>query len=144
MSFTNWNFSPRGSGSSLIQQSPNCPWPPVCFLWRPCTLARAANGFAVRNFRRFQFDLHSVAALQTADDDLEMLLPVARQQKLLCLRIAIEAQREIFFENLGQGGAQAVFVVARLGGHGVGDGWFGKFDAADKRRSSLSRTACRR
>jgi hypothetical protein len=32
---------PRGSGFMRILQSANCPWPPVCFLWRPCPSAAA-------------------------------------------------------------------------------------------------------
>ena len=39
ISLANSNLPPRGSGSILIQQSPNWPWPPVCFLCRPCTSA---------------------------------------------------------------------------------------------------------
>ena len=35
ISFLNSNPSPRAIGSSRIQQSPNCPCPPVCFLCRP-------------------------------------------------------------------------------------------------------------
>ena len=35
MSSTNSKPPPRGSGSKRILQSPNWPWPPVCFLWRP-------------------------------------------------------------------------------------------------------------
>ena len=35
MSFTNWKPVPRGRGSMRILQSPNWPWPPLCFLWRP-------------------------------------------------------------------------------------------------------------
>ncbi len=41
ISSTNSNSLPRGSGSILILQSPNWPWPPVCFLWRPCASTRA-------------------------------------------------------------------------------------------------------
>jgi hypothetical protein len=36
MSFSNAKSLPRGSGSTRILQSPNWPWPPVCFLCRPC------------------------------------------------------------------------------------------------------------
>jgi hypothetical protein len=35
MSSTNSKSEPRGRGFSRIRQSPNCPWPPVYFLWRP-------------------------------------------------------------------------------------------------------------
>src|ERR1039457_3139865 len=46
ISLANSKPLPRVSGSILIQQSPNCPCPPVCFLWRPWTsaLPRAAAG----------------------------------------------------------------------------------------------------
>ena len=53
----------------------------------------SANGFAIRNFRRVQLDVDAVALLQAADDDLDMLLAAAGEQKFLGLRIAIEAQR---------------------------------------------------
>ena len=39
MSSTNSKSEPRGSGLTRILQSANCPWPPVCFLWRPCASA---------------------------------------------------------------------------------------------------------
>jgi len=41
MSSTNSKSAPRASGSTLILQSPNCPWPPVCFLCRPCASVEA-------------------------------------------------------------------------------------------------------
>ena len=41
MSSTNSKSLPRGSGSNLILQSPNWPWPPVCFLCRPCASVAA-------------------------------------------------------------------------------------------------------
>ena len=36
VSLTNSKSLPLGSGSNFTLQSPNWPWPPVCFLWRPC------------------------------------------------------------------------------------------------------------
>ena len=39
-SSTNSKPLPRGSGSSLIHVSANCPRPPDCFLYLPCTSAR--------------------------------------------------------------------------------------------------------
>ena len=56
-----------------------------------------------------------------------MLLPAARQQEFLGLRIAIEAQRLVFFEDLMQGVAHAVFVVARFGFDREGDGGLRNF-----------------
>ena len=38
---TNSKPPPRSNGSKTTLQSPNCPRPPVCFLWRPCTSALA-------------------------------------------------------------------------------------------------------
>src|SRR5204863_2247279 len=39
MSSTNSKSDPRGSGSMVILQSANWPWPPDCFLCRPCASA---------------------------------------------------------------------------------------------------------
>ena len=73
-----------------------------------------------------QLHVHAVALLQAADDDFHVLLTRAGQQELLGLRIAIEAQRRILFQNLVHRVAHAVFVVARLGRNGVRDGWLGQ------------------
>ena len=78
-------------------------------------LGLATNGFAIRNFRRVQLHVHAVALLQTADDDFDVLLSAAGEQKFLGLRIAIEAQRLIFFENALDGVAEAIFILAALG-----------------------------
>src|ERR1700678_1780923 len=59
----------------------------------------ATNGFAIGNFRRVQFHVDTVALLQAAYDHFDMLLAAAREQEFFSLRIAIEAQRLIFFEN---------------------------------------------
>ena len=75
----------------------------------------AANGLAIGNFRRVQLDIHAVALLQAADDHFDVLLAAAGEQKFLGLRIAIEAQRLIFFEDALDGVAQAVFILAALG-----------------------------
>ena len=55
MSSSNWKSLPRGSGSTLILQSPNWPWPPVCFLWRPCASVDAVivSRYGIRGGLRF-------------------------------------------------------------------------------------------
>ena len=88
----------------------------------------AANGFAVGNLRRFQGDIHAVALLQAADHDFDMLLAAAGQQELAGLRVAVEAQGLVFFQDAVDGVAHAVFVVARLGFDGEGDGGLRQFD----------------
>ena len=70
-------------------------------------------------FGAFSCDVHAVALLQPADDDFDMLLSGARQQKLVRLRVAIEAQRLVFFQHLLHRVAHAVFILPRLGGDGV-------------------------
>ena len=76
----------------------------------------------------FSVDVHAVALLQPADDDFDVLLAAAGQQELLGLRVAVEAQRLVLFENPVDGVAHAVFVVARLGFDGEGDGGLGQLD----------------
>jgi hypothetical protein len=56
-----------------------------------------------------------------------MLLAATGQQEFARLRIAVEAQRLVFFQNAVHGLAHAVFVVARLGFDGEGDGRLRQF-----------------
>ena len=57
-----------------------------------------------------------------------MLLARARQQELARLRIAVEAQRLVLFQDPVYGVAHAVLVVARLGLDGERDGRLRQFD----------------
>jgi len=98
ISLANSNLAPRGRGSILIQQSPNWPCPPVCFLWRPCTSAWR-EWFAIWNLGRLEGDIHAVTLLEPADHDLDVLLAGAGQQELASLRVAVEAQRLVLFED---------------------------------------------
>ena len=54
VSFTKLKSPPRGSGFMRILQSPNCPWPPVCFLWRPWPSAAPliVSRYGTRGFLR--------------------------------------------------------------------------------------------
>ena len=72
-------------------------------------------------------DIDAVALLQPADHNFHVLLAGAGQQELAGLRIAVEAQRLVLFEDAVDGVAHAVFVVARLGFDGEGDGRLGQF-----------------
>ena len=86
-----------------------------------------ANGLAIRNFGRFQGDIHTVALLHAADHDFHVLLARARQQELARLRVAVKAQRLVFFENSVDRLAHAVLVVAGLGLDGERDGRLRQF-----------------
>ena len=97
MSSTNSKSVPRGSGSTLILQSPNCPWPPVCFLCRPCASVDGLDRLAVRNARRLQVDVDAEPPLQLRDRHFDVQLALSREQQLLRLRIAAVADRRIFF-----------------------------------------------
>ncbi len=57
-----------------------------------------------------------------------MLLPAARQQELAGLRIAVETQGLVLLQDAVDGVAHTVFVVARLGFDGEGDGGLRQFD----------------
>ena len=55
-----------------------------------------------------------VALAKLGNDDLDMLLSGAREQKFFRLRIAPEAQRKILFENAVNCDANAIFIRARF------------------------------
>ena len=57
-----------------------------------------------------------------------MLLSAAGEQELAGLRVAVEAQGLVFFQDAVDGVAHAVFVVARLGFDGEGDGGLRQLD----------------
>ena len=57
-----------------------------------------------------------------------MLLSRPGEQEFAGLRIAIEAQCLVLFQNPVDGVAHAIFVVARLGFDGEGDRGFGNLD----------------
>ena len=88
----------------------------------------AADGFAVGHLGGLEDDLGVVAALELADDDLDVLLAGAGDEEVLGLRIAEEAQHGVLFHELVDADAEFVFVGAGLGLDGEGDGGLGQGD----------------
>ena len=70
--------------------------------------------------------------------------PLPAEQKFLRLRVACEAQREIFFENAVNGDADAVFVGARFRFDGESDGRLGNTRGRIEDWSSSCRPGFRR
>ena len=91
----------------------------------PLHVGGTANRFAIRNLGSFESHIHAISFLQSADGDLHVLLAGAGNEKFLGLRIAIEAQRKILFQNLVQRIAHAIFIVAALCFNCKGDGRLG-------------------
>ena len=91
------------------------------FLVPALDIGTAADRLAIRNLRRMKLDLDLIALLQFADDDFQVLLSVAGEQKLFGLRIAVEVERGIFLEDSMYRRAEAVFIVASLRFNRVGD-----------------------
>ena len=104
----------------------------------------AADRLAVRHLGCLQVDFGVVALLQLGDDDFNVLLPGPRDQELLGLRIAEEAQHGIFFHELVDAGAELVFVGAALGFDGEGDGRLGQRRLSDTEWARSCRPAYRR
>ena len=96
-----------------------------------------ANGLAIGNFGRFQVHFRVVPLLHLGDYDFNMLLPRARNQKLLGLRIAEEAQHGVFLHQLVNAGAQLVFIGTALGLDGKGNRRLGQGDFGILNRSRL-------
>ena len=97
----------------------------------------AANGFAVGDFGRMHDQFDVVALAELGDDDFDVLLPGAAEQKFLGLRIAGEAQGQIFLQNFVNGETDAVFIGAGFGFDGESDGGFGNARGRMKDRSAL-------
>ena len=104
----------------------------------------AANGLAVGHLGRFQNDFGVIALLQLRNDDFDVLLAGARDEKFLRLRIAEEAQHGIFFHQFVDARAQLVFIGAALGLDGKGDRRLRQFHARILNGRRLVAQACRR
>ena len=97
----------------------------------------AADGLAIRDFRRLQNHFGVIALLQFCDHDLDVLLPRAGDQKFLGLRVAEEAQHEIFFHQLVDAVGELVFIGARLGLDGKSNGRLGQLQVGILNRAAL-------
>ena len=91
----------------------------------------AANGFEVGNLGRFERDFGVVALFEAADDGLDVRLACAGDEELVGLRIAEEADEQVLFHELVDGGRELVLVGARLGLDGVGHGGLGRRGESD-------------
>ena len=114
MSLTNSKSLPRGSGSNFTLQSPNWPWPPVCFLCRPCASVAAVIVSRYGNPRQLQVHLDAEPALQLRDRDLDVRLSLPGEQQFLGLRVARVVDRRILFLQAVQRRADLLFVAAAL------------------------------
>ena len=133
MSSTNSKSAPRASGSTLILQSPNWPWPPVCFLWRPCASVDAliVSRYGIRGGFRFtstpnrRFSFATVTSMCSC--------PWPDEQQLLGLRIAAVVDRRVFLLEPVHRGADLVLVAAALRLDGVGQHRLGKLHRRERR-----------
>ena len=87
----------------------------------------AADGFSVGNLGRLQREVDVVTLLHFGDNDFDVLLAAAGEEEFLCLGIARETERGIFFHDFVDGDADFVFIGAGFGFDGEGDGRLGKF-----------------
>ena len=121
----NSNPDPRSSGSTRRNAIPNCPWPPVCFLYLPSASASAGDRLAVRDLDVLGVDLDAELALQPFEGDAEVGLAHAPQQRLVGLRVAFDAQRRVLVLQAVQRVGELVLVALGLGldrgrEHGLG------------------------
>ncbi len=78
---------------------------------------RLADGFLVRNLRPLCRGRNAEPVLDAVHDDLQMLIALARNDQLACIRIGRESQRRILLDDLGQRARQLDFVGTLLGPH---------------------------
>src|SRR2546429_6446926 len=86
-----------------------------------------ANGLAVGHLGRLQIHFGVVALLHLRDSDFDVLLSRARDEELLSLRVAEEAQHGIFFHQLVNADTEFVFIGSALAFDSKRDGWLRQF-----------------
>ena len=82
---------------------------------------RRGDGFAIGDARQLQVHFDAEAALQLRHRDLDVRLPLAGEQQLLGLRVAVVADGRVLFLQAVQRGADLLFVAAALRLDRVGD-----------------------
>ena len=107
-------------------------------------LGLGADGFAIGHLGRLEGDFGVVALFEAADDGLDVRLAGAGDEELVGLRIAEEADEQVLFHELVDGGGELVLVGAGLGLDGVGHGRLGQRGEIDLDLRALLARGCRR
>ena len=82
-----------------MMTSPNWPWPPDCFLWRPCCRDGLADGFAIADRRGVGLHIHTVPPLEARKYGVQMLLVDALQADLVVGFVMLDESAAILLEQ---------------------------------------------
>src|SRR5687768_2989478 len=73
------------------------------FLMTALNFRRCGDRFFIGNLRRMKRDLNVITVRELFHDGLDMKLARSGQNKFLCLWIAVEMERRVFFQNPMEG-----------------------------------------
>ena len=92
--------APGSQGSSSIQTWPYIPWPPVCLTYLPSCWTFFGDRLAVGDLGRAHVALDLELALEAVDDDLEVELAHAGDDRLTGLLVGVGAEGRILVLQL--------------------------------------------
>ena len=144
MSSTNLKSSPRAERLHPDLAVAELPVAAGLLLVAAVALGRGLDRLPVRDLRLLEVDLDLVALAQAGDDDLDVELAHAREQHLVGLRVARDAQHRVLLQQPLQRGRDLVVVAARLGLDREGGGRLREHDLRVDDRAAPCRRACRR
>ena len=104
------------------------------------SLGLVLDRFAIGNFRLVHFDFHFVAALEPFAQNHQVQLAHAVHHQFFGLRVAVEVERGVFFDDLVQRAGKLGFVAAGLGHGGQADHRRGELD---RRHHPVRPASCR-
>ena len=131
MSFTNWKPAAAREGFDADLAVAELAVASALLLVAAVACRGGANGLAVGDLGGFERDFGVVAAAEFGDDGFDVELAGAGEEEVVGLGVAVEAELEIFFHELVEGGGELVFVGAGFGLDGVGHGGLGRGDGVD-------------
>ena len=140
---TNLNPVPRGSGSNSTWHTAYWPCPPDCLTWRPVTRGRLLDRRPHRDPHRLGVDLGAAGA-QARQHDVGVRLAHAPQHGLVGLLVALQQQRRVGGDELGQRLDQRVLVAAAVGDDGDRQQRVGQGPAATAAAGRPTPRSCRR
>ena len=117
---------PRGNGLNSTWHTAYWPWPPDCFTCRPVTRAGCGDGLPHRHPDRLGVHLGAAGA-QPGEHHVGVRLAHAPEHGLVGLLVALQAQRRVGGDQLGQRLDQRVLVAAGVRVTATGSSGSGRF-----------------
>ena len=128
MSFSNSKPLPAPFGSMRSLTWPYCPLPPVCRMYLPSGFGLLADGLAISDLRFADVGLDVELAHHAVDDDFQVQLAHAADDRLPAVLVGRDPEGRIFLRQLAERNPHLFLIALGLGLDGNRDHRVGELD----------------